>query len=138
MSFALDETLEQDTHFLTDWPLCRVLLMDDATYPWLILVPRRQGVAELIDLPVEDQQALIGELDRASRVLVEIYRPHKINIAALGNQVRQLHFHVIARQTDDPAWPKPVWGAMPRSAYTMGALEKTLARLGDHLGEEHD
>ena len=108
--FELDSRLDVDTLFLADRPLCRVLRFSDRVYPWLVLVPRRNGMREIIDLDPVDQQMLLGEIGRASRVLKKALRPEKLNVAALGNMVPQLHVHVIARFTDDPAWPRPIWG----------------------------
>jgi diadenosine tetraphosphate (Ap4A) HIT family hydrolase len=116
-TFELHPQLAADGLFLADWPLCRVLRMNDRTYPWLILVPRQDGIREIIDLSEADQQALTQEIARASRALKALRRPHKINVAALGNMVPQLHVHVIGRNPDDPAWPKPVWGVAPANPF---------------------
>ena len=127
--FELHPRIIADTAFIMDWPLCRVLLMNDSTYPWLVLVPRQQGIVEITDLSPEDQLALMGEITNASKILRGVTTPHRINVAALGNMVAQLHVHVIARFTDDPAWPKPVWGAVPTTPYTPEALDSRLAEL---------
>ena len=127
--FVLNETLEADTVHLADWPLCRVLLMNDATYPWLILVPMREGLRDFHDLAAADKPLAMAEIDRASLALQAIHGPDKRNVAALGNMVPQLHVHVIARFTTDPAWPGPVWGKVPARPYDGAALEETLARL---------
>ena len=111
MDFALDRQLAADTHLVEDWPLSRVLLMDDARFPWLILVPRRAGAVEIHDLSPADRALLIEEIARASRALTTLHQPRKINVAALGNAVRQLHVHVIARQADDAAAGGLVWNA---------------------------
>ncbi|MGH8184285.1 MAG: HIT domain-containing protein, partial [Rhodanobacteraceae bacterium] len=108
--FALDPRLAHDTLFVVDWQLCRVLLMDDARFPWLILVPRRPGLAELVDLGEGDRVTLSHETDRAMRLLRAQAPCDKLNVGALGNIVRQLHVHVVARRKDDAAWPGPVWG----------------------------
>jgi diadenosine tetraphosphate (Ap4A) HIT family hydrolase len=108
--FQLHERLAADTLPLDRWPLCEVLLAKDATYPWLILVPRRVGLRDFDDLAREDLDTASWEIVRASRTLKAVFRPDKLNVAALGNQVPQLHVHVIARFTDDPAWPGPIWG----------------------------
>src|SRR6185436_4353323 len=108
--FELDPQLDHDCLFLTDWPLCRVLRMNDRAYPWLILVPRRVGKREIIDLSTADQTELLGEIGRASRAIKKALKPEKLNVAALGNVTPQLHVHVIGRFTDDPAWPRPIWG----------------------------
>lgn len=132
--FETNPRIQADTVPVTEWPLCRVLLMNDSNYPWLLLVPRRAGVVEITDLAPEDQNALLGEITRASAALRRAVTPHRINIAALGNVVAQLHVHVIARDTADPAWPKPVWGTVPAVPYTAEALEARLAQLRAVLG----
>lgn len=132
--FEMNPRIQADTVPVTEWPLCRVLLMNDSNYPWLLLVPRRAGAVEITDLAPEDQNALLGEITRASAALRRAVTPHRINIAALGNVVAQLHVHVIARDTGDPAWPKPVWGAVPTVPYTVEALERRLAELRAVLG----
>ncbi len=129
--FVLDPQLAASTVRLARWKLSDVLLSTDATYPWLILVPRQAGIIELTDLAWADAMALTAEIRRASRALTELFAPHKINVAAIGNQVSQLHVHVVARFRDDPAWPRPIWGAGPRRAYDPAELagrRRTLAR----------
>lgn len=120
--FSLHERLRADTIELTRWPLSLVLLMNARQWPWLVLVPRRADIREIYELPERDQHALTAEIVRASRSLMQLVQPHKINIAALGNVVPQLHVHVIARFTDDPAWPKPVWGTVPPEPYPDSEL----------------
>jgi len=132
--FALDATLQADTHWIGDLPLTRVLLMDDARFPWLILVPRIAGMRDLIDLPRERQHALLDEIERCARALRELHVPRKLNIASLGNVVAQLHVHVIARHAHDAAWPKPVWGVGERTGYDSISREAQLSRLRDVLG----
>lgn len=132
--FELHPRIQADTVPVTQWPLCSVLLMNDSTYPWLLLVPRRDGVVEITDLDAQDRVALLDEIARASTALRQAVSPHRINIAALGNVVAQLHVHVIARNTDDASWPKPVWGAVPAVPYTPEALEARLAQLRAVLG----
>ena len=108
--FVLDRRLRADTIAVTDLTLSRVLLADDQRFPWLILVPRREGASELTDLSDLDAATLYAEIKLAAGALQDLTAAHKLNIAALGNVVAQLHVHVIARKRDDPAWPKPVWG----------------------------
>ncbi len=127
--FQLDRRLAADTHRVARWALSSVLLMDDATYPWLILVPERPDLKDLHDLAPMDLTALCDEMVRASRALQALFRPDKINVAALGNQVPQLHVHVIARFVGDAAWPKPVWGAVPPQRYTAEALAQRTTAL---------
>lgn len=127
--FELDPRLKADTVAVTEWPLSSVLLMNDRQYPWLILVPRVPGMRDLIDLAPDDVQALNGEIDRAARALKALFDPYKLNVASLGNMVEQLHVHVIARQTDDAAWPAPVWGRHPAVPYEAGERDVMIERL---------
>ncbi len=129
--FTLDPTLARDTVPLGEWALCRVLLMNDAQYPWLVLVPARPGLRDFHDLTPADLALATGEIVRASKALQALFEPFKLNVAALGNMVPQLHIHVIARFADDAAWPKPVWGVRPAEPYDEAAL---TARLGDLRG----
>jgi diadenosine tetraphosphate (Ap4A) HIT family hydrolase len=126
--FTLDPRLEADTLHVGDLPLCSVLLMDDARFPWLILVPRRSGVSEITDLDAADAEALMGELRLATRVMLELSKPDKVNVAALGNVVAQLHVHVVGRFRSDPAWPGPVWGHGTRSPYPAHAAASLVER----------
>ncbi len=129
LSFELDPRLAGDTHPVAELPLCRLLLMDDARYPWLILVPRRPGLRELGDLERAARYNLLDEVDLAAQLLEHITRPDKLNIAALGNVVDQLHVHIVARRTDDAAWPRPVWGVGEREPYPQAAAAQFCARL---------
>ena len=131
--WSLHPQLAQDTVPLGDLPLARVLLAKDANYPWLILVPRLPGLVELIDLEENAQVQLLGEIAAAARALKSVTRCDKLNIAALGNQVPQLHVHVIARQHSDAAWPKPVWGVKPPLAYNDGQQADLLGALRQSL-----
>jgi diadenosine tetraphosphate (Ap4A) HIT family hydrolase len=112
-AWSLHPQLKKDTIDIGDLPLCRVLVIQDAHYPWLLLVPRRDGAVEIIDLDEVEQAQLTTEVSRVARALKDITKCDKLNIAALGNVVPQLHVHVIARRTSDAAWPRPVWGVMP-------------------------
>lgn len=127
--FALDERLAADTGVVGDLPLCRVLLMRDANYPWLILVPRRPGLRELYQLEAADQQQYQLESNTVAQILMELFSPEKLNIAALGNVVPQLHIHHIVRYSSDPAWPKPVWGCVPATAYSPEQWQGRLTAL---------
>lgn len=127
--FALHERLEADTIFVADWPLCRILLLNDANYPWVVLVPRRHGVSELHELDPYDRQVLVEEITDASHRLQNHVKAHKMNVAALGNVVPQLHVHIVARYDTDPAWPKPVWGVVPGKPYDADALAVHVAEL---------
>lgn len=131
--FVLDPRLEQDTAPVAAFPLCRVLLMRDARYPWLILVPTKPDLTELHDLEPADRARLFEEISDCSRVLQRLFDPKKINVGALGNIVRQLHIHVVARQTGDPAWPGPVWGHSEAVPYAPDELSETLDRIAAEL-----
>jgi len=131
--WSLHPQLAQDSVPVGDLPLARVLLANDANYPWLILVPRLPGLVELIDLEENAQVQLLGEISAAARALKKITACDKLNIAALGNQVPQLHVHVIARRRSDVAWPKPVWGVKPALAYTQGQQATLIKSLRDAL-----
>ena len=111
--WSLHPQLLKDTIEIGDLPLGRVLVIKDANYPWLLLVPRRAGAVEIIDLDEVAQAQLMTEIGRVSRALKEVTRCDKLNVAALGNAVPQLHVHIIARRTNDAAWPRPVWGVVP-------------------------
>jgi diadenosine tetraphosphate (Ap4A) HIT family hydrolase len=115
--FVLDPRLEADTSALGELGLCKVLLMDDARFPWVVLVPKRADLVEIIDLGSADLVRLIEEIATASGVLEAATSPNKLNVAALGNVVRQLHVHIIARFENDAAWPNPVWGKGEREPY---------------------
>ena len=127
--FTLDQRLQQDTVLLGDFPLCRLLLMNDANYPWFILVPRRDEVSELFQLDAQEQQQLWRESTELAEVLKDTFKADKMNVATLGNVVSQLHMHVIVRRKDDPAWPAPVWGRHPAKAYS----DEQVAALRDKL-----
>ncbi len=127
--FALDPVLDRDTIAIGDLPLCRLLLLNDARYTWLVLVPRRAGITEIIDLPADDRAQLWREIESAGAVIRAVAGPDKINIGALGNIVRQLHIHVLARFASDPAWPGPVWGHSPAVPYPPHLAGLTLDRL---------
>jgi diadenosine tetraphosphate (Ap4A) HIT family hydrolase len=118
----LHPQLAEDTHPVASWPLCDVRLMDDANHPWLILVPRVAEATEVTDLDTAQQAQLMHEIDRAARSLKHAFSPHKLNVAALGNLVPQLHVHVIARYREDIAWPRPVWGTAAAKSYPPEAL----------------
>lgn len=129
----LDPQLAEDTHPVAHLGLSELRLMDDANHPWLILVPRIAGAVELTDLSEPDRVALGREIDAVSRVLQAEFKPDKLNVAALGNMVPQLHVHVIARFRNDIAWPRPVWGTAAARAYTPEELVACVGRLGRAL-----
>lgn len=131
--FRLASRLDADSAFLIDWPLCQVRLMDDARFPWLILVPRRAGLEEWAELSPQDSVQLAEEIGKAGRVLARMFTPTKLNVGALGNIVRQMHVHVVARFDTDAAWPGPVWGQGTRVPYDIAQKARLSADLLPHL-----
>lgn len=127
--FDLDGRLEADSVFIADGPLSQFRLMNDTRFAWIVLVPRIPDANEWIDLPEQQQQFLLSEINTAARLLREHFPCEKINIGALGNIVRQLHVHVIARTSQDEAWPGPVWGQGKAKAYSGNELEILLEKL---------
>ncbi|MAB12317.1 HIT family protein [Parvibaculum sp.] len=134
MPFTLHERLAADTLPVVDLDLCRVLLMKDRRYPWLILVPRREGLRDFDEVRPEDKHAFYEEIERVSEILREETAAEKMNVAALGNMVPQLHVHIIARFAHDAAWPGPVWGVGEAEPYGPGEAEALLGRLRERLG----
>ncbi|MCP5321552.1 MAG: HIT domain-containing protein [Pseudomonadales bacterium] len=132
--FALHPALAADCALVGDLPLCRVLLMRDRNYPWLILVPRRSALRELHELSEPDLAQFWSESARLGRALMVHFGGDKLNVAALGNQVPQLHVHHIVRFTGDPAWPRPVWGVVPVTPYSAVECDALCATLRDLLG----
>ena len=133
--FQLHAQLASDSLPVCDLALSTVRLVDDSHYPWLLLVPRLPGLVDLVDLNPEDRTVLMEEIGQACDALKALGPCDKLNVASLGNQVPQLHVHVIARRTDDAAWPKPVWGAAEPAPYAADAAEQLSARLAGHLLE---
>jgi diadenosine tetraphosphate (Ap4A) HIT family hydrolase len=131
--WSLHPQLAADTVPVCDLALSRLLVMNDANFPWLILVPRRAGVSEIIDLG-DEQSVLMDEIARVSRALKDETCCDKLNVAAIGNVVPQLHIHVVARRKDDAAWPKPVWGALPRRDYGADAIARFVGAIRDRVG----
>ena len=137
--FKLHPQLAQDCLPLGSLGLCRLLLMNDAHYPWFVLVPEREDLSELYQLSDLDRQRLWEESALLCRALLEGFAPHKLKIAALGNQVPQLHVHHIVRYRHDPAWPQPVWGKLPLKPYYSAEIEKLRTLMRSLLGEAlHD
>ena len=132
-NFTLDVRLEADTYSVMDLPLSRLLLMNDARFPWVILVPRRVDCAEWLDFSTEDQQQLLQEQLRVMTVLQELTGADKLNVANLGNMVRQFHLHVIARFETDAAWPGPVWGKGVRVEYSDNEAHALISALQQAL-----
>ena len=129
LPFILDDRLAKDTIHLLEFPLCRFLLMNDRRYPWLILVPRYNDLSEIHDLRDKDQSTLISEVTATTRALEKLFQPEKINVAALGNLVSQLHIHVIARFEEDEAWPNPVWGIGKNVIYPKNEVKPLVNQL---------
>jgi diadenosine tetraphosphate (Ap4A) HIT family hydrolase len=127
-SFALDSRLAASTVPVGDLTLCSVLLQNDSRFPWLMLVPRREGVVELTDLADDDYRQLTEEIRLATRVMLEIAKPDKVNVAAIGNIVSQMHVHVVGRYRSDPAWPGTVWGFGTRTPYPDHAAAALVER----------
>ena len=128
-AWSLHSQLKKDTIDIGDLPLSRVLVIKDAHYPWLLLVPRQPDAVEIIDLDEVSQAQLMTEISRVSRALKEVTQCDKLNIAALGNLVPQLHVHIIARRASDPAWPRPVWGVMAPLAHDAEEVQGFISAL---------
>jgi diadenosine tetraphosphate (Ap4A) HIT family hydrolase len=136
--FELDPQLEADTFPVGITSLNRILLMNDSRFPWLILVPERPDITEPFELTDEDQRTLMQESMITGKSLKALFNAHKLNIAALGNQVSQLHIHHIARFRTDAAWPRPVWGVGAAEPYEAEALRERVALLREVLSNELD
>ncbi len=131
--FELDPRLAADTHLIVGWGLCDVLLMDDARFPWIVLVPRIAGVTEWFDLPEGERATLLKETLALAEVMQALYNADKINTAALGNIVSQLHVHIVVRYSSDEAWPAPVWGMGMAKPYDQASLTSTIDALRREL-----
>ena len=128
-AWSLHPQLTKDTIDIGDLPLSRVLVIKDANYPWLLLVPRREGAVEIIDLDEVAQAQLMTEISRVSRAIKDITKCDKLNVAALGNMVPQLHVHIIARRASDVAWPRPVWGVAPPLAHDAEEVQNFISAI---------
>ena len=133
MPFQLHPQLEADTHLICRTENCQILLMDDARFPWIVLVPEVADIRELYELKERQQQQAYQSILRISKSLAEYSNADKMNVAALGNQVPQLHIHIIARYETDAAWPGPVWGAGQAEPYRPDQLQQKLSDLGATL-----
>ncbi len=134
MTFRLDERLQADTVLVGDLSLSRLLLSRDSRYPWCILVPRQSGLRELHELSGADGSILLEEIRQVSAALQALFRPDKLNVAALGNVVEQLHVHVVARFRHDAAWPGPVWGRGEPLPHEAQALQRRVRDLQERIG----
>lgn len=127
--FTLDPRLQQDTIEIAEFQLCKVLLMNDARYPWVILVPKITGLTEMFQLDSIDQHQLMVESNFVAAKLKKLVQADKMNVAALGNIVSQLHIHHIARFIQDESWPSPVWGKGQTVAYNQPESDAVIAQL---------
>jgi len=128
MTFQLAKQLENDTIHLGDFSLCRFLIMNDKSYPWAILVPKQENIKEVFELSKEDQAQLWSEVTHVAKTLQERLDIPKMNIAAIGNMVPQLHLHIVGRSPEDKTWPKPVWGQHPASKYSENEIQDLLTK----------
>ena len=124
--FELHSQLKKDTILVKNLSLCQLLLMNNSLYPWFILVPKKPNLVEIIDLSIEEQDDLMREISAVSKALKVLFKPDKINIAALGNMVPQLHIHIIARFKNDKTFPKPVWVSNETSGYSEEEIKKII------------
>lgn len=136
--FILHPQLSQDTYTVGFMPLSQILMSRDANYPWFILVPQRANVAEIHHLTAKDRQQFLKESVLLSEAMEELFKPDKLNVAALGNMVSQLHVHHVARYKTDPAWPKPVWGAVAPAEYEEQLLQQRLQLIEQRLTETEE
>lgn len=133
VEFNLDQKLANDTLEIADLKLCKLLLLNERKFPWLILVPKRNNLVEIFDLESEDYQVLHDEIKKIAKYFKSYFIADKVNIAALGNQVKQLHIHVIMRYEHDYCWPNPVWGNFKNEKYSTGAAKKLVSELREKL-----
>ena len=134
--FNLHPKLDQDCNVIGQFKLCLLLLMNDANYPWFILVPQKNGVSEVFQLSSNDFDQLSQESRHLARILHRVFKADKINIASLGNVVPQLHVHHIVRYKSDPVWPAPIWGGIPAKKYVSGEVSAVIEKLRGELGNE--
>ncbi len=137
-AFCLDPQVQQDCYRVGHLALCQVLLLKDARFFWVVLVPAQPNLTEIIDLSCRDQHILMDEIAQVSRAVQALAQPDKLNIGALGNRVRQLHIHIIARHINDAAWPDPVWGRGSAQAYDDTQAEQRCQHLADMLSLKRD
>lgn len=133
MTFELDKRLENDSVFVSEFELSQVRLMLDKHYPWFLLIPQKNGLVELTDLSSEDYAQLMQESRVLANAITASYSPDKLNFAALGNIVSQLHIHHIARFTTDIAWPNPIWGQVEAAPYTDAEIQAHIEKINNYL-----
>ncbi len=131
MLFKLDPQLEKDSSWICDLSLSQVRLSNNAAFPWIILIPKKAGMSEIIDLTSNEQTQLWQEISQSSLVMRELFSPTKLNVANLGNVVAQLHIHVIARFKTDKAWPGPVWNSQVSAEYDAQNQQKIISQLAN-------
>ena len=131
--FVLDQTLINDTYFVTNLSLCSVLLMNDSRYPWIIAVPRKNKIREIYELKSNEQLLLLREINLLAEIINSKFNADKINIGAIGNIVPQLHIHIVGRKENDPAWPAPVWGFSPALPYEKKNADRIIRNLINEL-----
>jgi diadenosine tetraphosphate (Ap4A) HIT family hydrolase len=136
--FVLHPQLEKDSELVTELMLCSVRIINDINYPWLILVPKVDNISDVIDLSDVQQRMLWQESALVSRALKYLFTPDKLNVAALGNVVPQLHLHHIVRYKDDVSWPKPIWGQVPSKAYSDKQLSKQIELIKTEIKTRND
>ncbi len=130
MPFTIDPRLMHNAVSVADWPLCTVLFKNEQHYAWFVLIPRRSALTELVELDETDQILLLGEINQISRIIQQTFAPDKLNIATLGNQVPQLHVHVVGRFRVDPLWPESIWqAAYHHTPYAKEELEQLIKKL---------
>lgn len=129
VEFALHPQLEDDSHAVATLDLCEARLVDDARFPWVLLIPRRPDVVQILDLTEADQQTLWDEIRRVTARMNEIWQPDRVNLGSIGIVVPQLHVHLVARHEGDDAWPGPVWGTGEPQTYPADLLAERLGKL---------
>lgn len=127
--FILNETLEKDSIFVHDFAFTTMRLINNASVPWCIIIPKKNNIVHLMDLTAEEQDILMQDVRKVASLFQNLYTPDRINIGMLGNMVPQMHWHVIARTKNDPAWPGPVWGNVPPLLYEKPKLELLISKL---------
>ncbi len=138
MPYTLDNSIASNSLHVMDLKLCEVRIQNEARFPWFILVPKRDNIYELIDLPEAEQALLMQEIAQVSHAVKAVFDPDKLNVGALGNIVKQLHVHVIARYQTDLAWPNPVWGFFEQTTrYAEDVLERRVQNIKKHLSHSH-